>query len=161
MVPSGARRRRPTPRGRGEAFGPHEAPPCLVLSIAVFSARHRPRVRSNVSVLLASGSGFFTSEADTGNRLGSVGGRGRHNSSRGDPVDRGRPSLHPGGAAGDPGPASGSRVWPCSLGCYVFPAPLKTSKRIFFFVCFTGMSCKVQQLAALCGHMLPWPERFL
>lgn len=73
--------------GRGEAFGPHDAPPRLVLSIAVFSARHRPRVRSNVSVLLASGSGFFTSEADTGNRLGSVGGRGRHNSSRGDPVD--------------------------------------------------------------------------
>lgn len=87
MVPSGARRRRPTPRGRGEAFGPHDTPPRLVLSIAVFSARHRPRVRSNVSVLLASGSGFFTSEADTGNRLGSVGGRGRHNSSRGDPVD--------------------------------------------------------------------------
>lgn len=87
MVPSGARRRRPTPRSRGEAFGPHDAPPRLVLSIAVFSARHRPRVRSNVSVLLASGSGFFTSEADTGNRLGSVGGRGRHNSSRGDPVE--------------------------------------------------------------------------
>lgn len=136
--------------------------PLRALSIAVFSARHRPRVRSNVSVFLFWLLGLASSRQRR--TPGIVWGRSGAEVSTTAAVvtpSTGRPSLHPGGAAGGPGPASGSRVWPCSLGCYVFPSPLKTSKRIFFSVCISGISCKVQQLAALCGHMLPWPERFL
>lgn len=104
-------------------FGPHEAPPRLVLSIAVFSARHRPRVRSNVSVFpfwllgLASsrqrrtpGIVWGRSGAEVGTTAAVV------------TPSTGRPSLHPGGAAGDPGPASGS------LRVAMFPGMLRVPR---------------------------------
>lgn len=72
-------------RGLRSPRGP--SAPCLVDRGFQRQASPSRAVECVCISLLASGSGFFTSEADTGNRLGSVGGRGRHNSSRGDPVD--------------------------------------------------------------------------
>lgn len=123
MVPSGARRRRPTPRGRGEAFGPHEAPPRLVLSIAVFSARHRPRVRSNVSVFpfWLLGLAYSRQRRTPGIVWGRSGAEVGTTAAVVTP-STGRPSLHPGGAAGDPGPASGS------LRVAMFPGMLRVPR---------------------------------
>lgn len=130
----------------------------------IFIAKVRPCVWSNVSVF----SFWLLSLASSSQRLipgiiwGLVGRRCHQNGSHGVPIDRGLPSLDPGGAGWDPGPGCGCVPWDvvgsAAAACLashggrnlsVRPPPPPNQQTDLIFVCFSGISRMGQQLDAL------------